>query len=193
MKNFIDRPLSERIVRPFFRVLLALTFVSCTPVEPTPADLRVVELRQLIEEPRGFDGNHVSVSGYVSLSNERGAIFVSEAGADGYDIALAIRVLPSSRFSSVEAVDGTYARISGVFHAENGDAGPWIGTILLTEASVGHRFRPHRTPEMADVSPDSGRAMFDRMSKESAQLQSEWERGRERSPGADDPSPTPSE
>lgn len=189
MKNFIGNPLFERTLGLPQRVLLTLAVVSCAPVESTELPPKNVTLGQLIEEPRVFDGSDVSVSGYVSLSSERGAIFDSEASASDYDIALAIRILPSSEFSRVEDVDGTHAKISGTFHAEDGGAGPWIGTIVLREVSVGRRYRPHRTPDMAEASPDSGRAMFEQMSKESAQLQSEWERRRENPFRGDQPLP----
>lgn len=107
---------------------------GCAPAPPPQADIPRVPLSRLLRSPSEFHLKEVQTTGYLFAHENVGAIFLSLEAASGFDPSAGIRTFQGAELVAEKPFDKEYAEVVGVFAAEFGRSGPWLGTITLREA-----------------------------------------------------------
>jgi hypothetical protein len=91
-------------------------------------DSRFVSLIPVIVNPKSYDGREIRFVGFLRVSFEGSAVYLSQADGENYLTKNAIS-LENPTACSDRAKDGSYVMISGQFVADNGPRGLFSGTL----------------------------------------------------------------
>lgn len=147
---------------------------ACTPTGEETEPERVLTVEDIASDRAGFDGEIVTVEGYLLWSWEGGGLFDSDVAEAGYDRTHGIALFGNRHMADETHFSGTYARVVGSFRAEKGLV--WHGILAPAEIVPLRRFRDMRplprefvgTPEEMKA---RNRAVFESMTKRDPQAE----------------------
>lgn len=107
--------------------------LGCAPSPSPQPEIPTVSLFRLLSTPSEFHLKEVRTTGFLLPHEDVGGIFLSPDAVRRYDPRAGVRTFQVEGLAVERPLEVEYSEVVGVFFAELGRSGPWLGSLTLSE------------------------------------------------------------